>query len=169
MKYLDRFLAKHRPAAADPKESAPPHAGSPTKPTKPPAGSALQRGTGSSSPLAKPTKPDAIAPAGGFVGFVGDPPAGMAESVWSPPDPADVADDPEAGPARFMPPASTDPADRAWQAELANADESRREAWDERAAVMQHDGGLTREEAERRAAQGLFGFADLPEWIKKAR
>jgi hypothetical protein len=42
------------------------------------------------------------------------------------------------------------------------------EAWDERAATMEHDGGLTREEAER-PAQGLFGFAEPPELHKKAR
>jgi hypothetical protein len=35
---------------------------------------------------------------------------------------------------------------------------------------MEHDGGLTRDEAERRAAQvqGLLGFYDRPDWAKKA-
>jgi hypothetical protein len=43
------------------------------------------------------------------------------------------------------------------------------EAWRERAAIMEHDGGLTREQAEEEAARFYHLTAWLPELCREAR
>lgn len=53
------------------------------------------------------------------------------------------------------------------EALLADCPPELREAWDERAAVMEFDGGLTRREADLLAAACVFGSAVA--WVDTAR
>jgi hypothetical protein len=46
-------------------------------------------------------------------------------------------------------------------AESSEAAEALREAWEERAAILEYDGGLTRDEAERVAWSSVYGSMRL--------
>jgi hypothetical protein len=52
-----------------------------------------------------------------------------------------------------------------WRKELASWPGHWREAWEERAAILQYDGGLTREEAEWSALHEVQQCPPAPEWL----
>ena len=56
---------------------------------------------------------------------------------------------------------------RNWRAMLAELPEGMKEAWEERAAIIQYDGGEPRSTAERRAFECVVqDFADIPAILK---
>ena len=138
----------------------------------------------------KLTKPPELGDGRGFVGFVsargedsstfsparltsravplvGIPPPSWSELealCWGP-----ALDDPGSALSVFLPPSGTDPGDAPWQAKLKFWPQVLRDAWDEKAGVLEFDGGLDRDIAERLAFEMIAGRPAIDPWDDEMR
>jgi hypothetical protein len=124
------------------------------------------------------SEPEAMEGLGGCIRSIKSPQSPAAATGDVLPDPADRTwVNPEsvdwAGPERFVPPGSPDPADAPWQEALMGWPRELREAWDERAAILEHEAGLARDATERRAfvavVDGLVAALYPPEAPEPSR